>query len=220
MQLPRGTFREIKKNEVVRNLLEGLENERFSGICTLSSSAVNGVLVYRKGKYILAKVGNTYGDTGIAELRTFLDRTADAALSMLDETQINLAIEFNKQAVVTRTGSVIKESPASTPSNNQSPRNINPPSAPDVRVRIPGNTPHPAHPRSSMTGGSLLQKTPQNEESKGENSQVKAARYDHASFDLDMEAIDALDLDKVKDKIRGDCKTMIKQLDLEYLLER
>ena len=35
-----------------------------------------------------------------------------------------------------------------------------------------------------------------------------------------METIDTMDLEKVTDKIRGDCKTMIKQLDLEHLMER
>ena len=162
MQLPRGTFREIKKNETVRIILEGLENERFSGVCTLSFPAGDGVLVYRKGKYVLAKVRNLYGDAGIAELRGILDKTGDAALSQLDETQIKLALEFNKQAIVQRSGSVVKEPTTPSPPHNPSHGDtkqpaekgvqtgtetvIIRPTIPKIRVPPTNNTPHPAPP--------------------------------------------------------------------------
>jgi len=235
MQLPRGSFREIKKNEAARRILEGLENERFSGICTLSSSAGNGILVYRKGKYVLAKVREAYGDAGIAELQAFLDQKTDAALSSLDETQINLALEFNQQAVVKRTGSAIKEGPANTPHHHAPPGDTKPPAvkgvhagtqtvivrpaASKVHVHLPGNASHPA-PRSGGEGNNQPQKHRQKEKTADEDREESIAGSGQASFDLDMDEIDTLDLDKVQDKIRGDCKTMIKQLDLEYLLER
>ena len=83
-----------------------LEQEQFSGVCTLSSHGGNGVLVYRNGKCILARVMTKYGDAGLEELQKFLDQNGDAALSVLDETQIKLALEFNKPAIVKKHGPV------------------------------------------------------------------------------------------------------------------
>ena len=39
-------------------------------------------------------------------------------------------------------------------------------------------------------------------------------------FEKDIDTFDSMDLDNVTDKIRNDCKTMIKQLHLEHLMER
>ncbi len=39
-------------------------------------------------------------------------------------------------------------------------------------------------------------------------------------FDLDMETLESMDLEKVTDKIRKDCRTVVQQLDLEQLMER
>jgi hypothetical protein len=41
-----------------------------------------------------------------------------------------------------------------------------------------------------------------------------------SSFENDIDTFDTMDLDNVTDKIRNDCKTMIKQLHLEHLMER
>ena len=40
------------------------------------------------------------------------------------------------------------------------------------------------------------------------------------SSDRDIDTLDIQDLENVTDKIRNDCKTMIKQLNLEHLMER
>ena len=41
-----------------------------------------------------------------------------------------------------------------------------------------------------------------------------------STFEKDIDTFDTMDLDNVTDKIRNDCKTMIKQLHLEHLMER
>ena len=40
------------------------------------------------------------------------------------------------------------------------------------------------------------------------------------SFDQDIATLDSMNIDDVTDKIRSDCKTMIKQLNLEHLTEK
>ena len=233
MQLPRGTFREIKKDEKIRILLLNLEHEQFSGVCTLSSHGGNGVLVYRSGKCILARVMTKYGDAGLEELQKFLDQNGDAALSVLDETQIKLALEFNKPALVKKSGPVTmmpprKSYPSPTsPADTKSPvakgshtgteKVIIRPVTPRIRVDLPDHTSHPAppaHPREPHP------QTPGKNESGATDGEKDSTDTQTTSFDQDMETIDTMDLEKVTDKIRGDCKTMIKQLDLEHLMER
>ena len=43
---------------------------------------------------------------------------------------------------------------------------------------------------------------------------------DSGSFEKDIDTFDKLDIDNVTDKIRKDCKTIVKQLDLEHLMEQ
>jgi hypothetical protein len=41
-----------------------------------------------------------------------------------------------------------------------------------------------------------------------------------SSFENDLDTFDTMDFENVTDKIRTDCKTMIKQLHLDHLMER
>ncbi len=42
---------------------------------------------------------------------------------------------------------------------------------------------------------------------------------DSSSFEKDIETFETMDVDTITDKIRGECKTLIKQLHLEHLTE-
>jgi hypothetical protein len=57
------------------------------------------------------------------------------------------------------------------------------------------------------------------EEKKPEDSTIVPSDSDPSSFDKDIETFETMDVDGVTDKIRGECKTLIKQLNLEYLAE-
>ncbi len=43
---------------------------------------------------------------------------------------------------------------------------------------------------------------------------------DSSSFEQDIDTFDTLDIDNVTDKIRNDCKTIVRQLNLEHLMEQ
>ncbi|HSR05942.1 MAG TPA: hypothetical protein VLM42_02225, partial [Bryobacteraceae bacterium] len=77
-------------------LFEELQQTRFSGIGTLSFGKINGVIVFKSGKRILAEYNNKIGDAAWDELLKIVDETVDAALSTLDAAQIDLSLEFNK----------------------------------------------------------------------------------------------------------------------------
>ena len=57
------------------------------------------------------------------------------------------------------------------------------------------------------------------EEKKPEDITTVPSDADPTSFDKDIETFETMDVDGVTDKIRGECKTLIKQLNLEYLAE-
>jgi len=262
MQLPRGTFREIKKNELVSSILEEFMRTKFSGICSISSVTVNGTLVFKSGTCILAKIQNKSGDGALEELLKMSDHEIDAALSSLDEAQIQLALEFNKPCRIIKAG---KTAPAAKPLQHKPAHTVNPepaaksypiphtataPVKPDVIFQKP---PHGAsqnlRPSSSFTSppapvkkvipppqartlptpqpAAKVQPSPQipvhhpSPVHKTEKpAEIEEPAQGPSNFENDIDTFDALDLDSVTDKIRNDCKTMIKQLHLEHLMER
>lgn len=52
------------------------------------------------------------------------------------------------------------------------------------------------------------------------STRTKVPPQDSSSFDQDIDTFDTLDMDNVTDKIRKDCNTIVKQLDLEHLMEQ
>jgi hypothetical protein len=263
MQLPRGTFREIKKSEQVSSILDEFEQKKFSGICNISSDKVSGTLVFKSGKCILAKVQSKSGDTAWDELLKMNSQEVDAALSSLDEAQIQLALEFNKVCRIVKggktipvTGSLPQKSvslphpepdmkkiplqknpgaptkpeaglpkhihpapPTPRPSSSfvsppLSVKNASPP--PQARASVPSQPPSMVQPQSQIP---VSRPSPSIEQNNSPESEEMTAK-DSSCFERDIDTFDTLDLDDVTDKIRNDCKTMIKQLQLEHLMER
>ena len=125
MQLPRGTFREIKKKTKFGGLFEELQQTRFSGICTISFGKVNGIVVFKSGKRILAEYENFIGDSAWGELLNIVEETVDVALSTLDAAQIELSLEFNKSCRILSVGKV--EHPHPQPISSTHPQGVKKP---------------------------------------------------------------------------------------------
>lgn len=141
MQLPRGTFREIKKYVTIERLLADIEHAKFSGIANISSDTLTGTLVFKSGKCILVKFQNKPGDPGWDELQRLAKMEVDVALSSLDEAQIQLALEFNKSSRLVKAG----KSAPSTP--NQKPVHaVEPPKFPAQRKIAVPQKPQPVPP--------------------------------------------------------------------------
>lgn len=252
MQLPRGTFREIKKGETIEDLLSEFERSRFSGICNISSDAGTGTLVYKNGKCILVKFLGKSGDAGCAELQKNRNHEVDAALSSLDEAQIQLSLEFNKTcrpinivkpldeprkpaqpshepvkkpapaAQATATAPTAKTPPLKPPAVSLFHR----PPPPAQPTSVPEPKPQravPSNQRPAMPAPPAAQQPPAQKAEAPDRSlnEVKPdVQSQSSSFEDDVDTFDTMDFDNVTDKIRNDCKTMIKQLHLEHLMER
>ena len=189
MQLPRSNFREIKKAELISSLINELERKKFSGICHISSDPVNGTLVFKSGKCILAKVQHKSGDEAWDELLKMCNHKVDAALSDMHEAQVQQALEFNKACWIINPGNM-------TPSVSQEPQKHKAPAYATPQIPVP----QPQEPK--------------------QYAQAEEPPADSSSFDQDIDTFDKLDIDNVTDKIRNDCKIIVRQLDLEHLMER
>lgn len=234
MQLPRGTFREIQKKQKMGDIFTELERGRFSGICSISCRDGLSTLVLKSGKCILAEFATFKGDTALENLifATSGDEV-DAALSTLDEAQIQLSLEFNKAERVRNTG---RSFPAS-----QKP--ANPPVQQARRVMesraVPTRDPNPSLPKEKLSAPSPQPRKvparpplaapvkPVAEPPAALKTGPAGGVREHPQKDTvqtegdsDPDTFDSLNLDEVTDKIREDCKTMVKNLHLEHLMER
>ena len=249
MQLPRGTFREIRKGETIENILLDLERSKFSGICSISSNSGSGTLALKGGKCILVKFQGKGGDAGWDELQKNHAEEVDAALSTLDEAQIQLSLEFNKTCRLIKGGKIAQEPsrPVHQPIHELAkkpapPAHAAPPIAaakmtprpaapiPAVHRPTPPVQPPAAQDPKIQKGPSIFQRpampaplAPVQQAKESTDNPVsdgQEADSHGSSFENDIDTFDTMDLDNVTDKIRNDCKTMIKQLHLDHLMER
>jgi len=252
MQLPRGTFLNIKRSIKVGDLLSELQDMKFTGICSISSGNAIGTVVFKSGKRILAQYKDITGDTASEELQKIITEKVDASLSTLNEAQIKLSLEFNKTCLIAKSEktenislheipvpsqNTIKRPPLNTPlqvsvSAGKTPERPIIPHA--IVVNRPG-TPEPvraseipkiisdAHLKKAHKPLTAIQQKSQiyshiSEEKKPEDTTL-LADTDSSSFEKDIETFETMDVDTITDKIRGECKTLIKQLHLEHLTE-
>jgi hypothetical protein len=251
MQLPRGTFREIRKGVAIESLLHALDGEKFSGVASISSQSLTGTLAFKTGKCILVKFGNSRGDTGLDEILKAGSEEVDAVLSVLGDAQIELALEFNKTCRILKSG---KRMPAQAPHRPAQPASREPPRAAQAQKPAPpvaplkppvkpAHVPHhvPAPPAAPKAPAPIppqhlplvskaaaapvspltpMPAPPHEDRKKDEEEEQSEKDRDTSSFEKDLDTFDSMDIDNVTDKIRTDCKTMIKQLHLDHLMER
>ena len=227
MQLPRGTFREIRKKVVLQDLLSEFEDTRFTGTCGIVAGPATGSFVFQNGACILARFHGQSGDAAIREMQQSARDAVDVIISTLDEAQVRLALEFNPACIVltepasdtgnsppghhtapARTGPVVRPADPAAPA---SPR-------PGRRVLITRGVPVPQQegmqtPGTPRVAAHLLPKTPETKTS------VAETVGEPEDLESEIDALDSMDLDLVTSRIRSECKTLVKQLDLDYLLE-
>ncbi len=254
MQLPRGTFRYIKKDTKLAGILEDLQLMKFSGICTISFGSANGSLVFKSGKRILAEFRHITGDAAWNEFQKIQGEKVDASISAMDDTQIELSLEFNRPCRIGK-GKPEQSSPFSPKMDRILPvkkspyvsmgeslttpvKNIQKPHIPETpaphptvmfespfiqdpqtlpnKLSLPGSNIHPSpvhqlSPEISLRTG---------EKKRGEEETESSGQEDSKSFECDIDTLETMDVDIMTSKIRGECKTLIKQLRLEHLTER
>jgi hypothetical protein len=251
MQLPRGTFRYIKKDMKLGGILDELQLMKFSGICTISFGSAQGSLVFKSGKRILAEFRNIAGDAAWDEFQKILGQKVDASVSTMDDTQIELSLEFNKSCRIGKGGKseqsphspakidhvMIKksplvssgEAPVTPAKSTQKPqikeKPVLHPSVIFETLHIPDPPRAPENKFSPHADITLTIPQQSPEQNPGEKKRLEdearvSADIESRSFESDIDAIESMDVEIITSKIRGECKTLIKQLRLDHLTER
>ncbi|MDD1690660.1 MAG: hypothetical protein LUQ66_08375 [Methanoregula sp.] len=201
MQLPRGTFREIRKKATIGGVLSELEQTRFTGTCSIFAGPATGTFVFREGACILAKFRGEPGDAGWNEMKKSEGEPFDVILSTLDETQVKLSLEFNPACRIVKGEKAPVAHPAASP--------VAPASPAPKRPVITAVSPVPAIRHKALTSPAAPRVVAEPPPVTGEET-----------IESDLDALDTMDLDHVTARIRSDCKTLVKQLNLEHLMER
>ena len=250
MQFPRGTFREIRKSVAIESLLKELDREKYSGVASISSPSLAGTLIFKAGECILIKIQNNRGETAWNDLLKAGSTEVDAALSLLGDAQINLALEFNKPCRIQMSPhhAPARVSHRAAPSASHGPSRSVPPQkpaapaaplkspvkpvparhnvpAPPAAQEAPVSAPPLPPPRFSKAAAPVppspaMPNPWQRDKKRYEADELPEKDNETSSFESDLDTFDSMDIDTVTDKIRTDCKTMIKQLHLDHLMER
>ena len=208
MQLPRGTFLTIKRSTKVGDLLAELQDMKFTGICTISFGIVNGTIVYKSGKRILAQYKDTIGDAGWDELQKIIEEKVDASLSTLNEAQIQLSLEFNKTCLIVKGGKTEKTVAVEPVRASELPK-----------IKSDTHLKKAAHKQLAAIRHKSQIYPQISEEKRSEDLTLLQGCSDSSSFDKDIETFETMNVDTITNKIRGECKNLIKQLHLEHLQE-
>jgi hypothetical protein len=227
MQLPRGKYRAIKKGVQLGETLDEMTKTRFSGICLFSSDTVNGTVVFRNGIVVLAKVQNQYGDPGWAEAGLFRDHVIDAVLSDMDNAQMQLALEFNKKAYVHDGSPRHAVPPQKAESLFMQPEPVKraadshtKPKEKDFIKITPVSTPAAAPHPPSDGGKKSAAEAPPVSGKPAQPDPKDLPETDRSPAEKEFDTFDSMDLDDVTQKIRKDCKIILKQLQLDHLTEK
>ncbi|HON82436.1 MAG TPA: hypothetical protein PLN56_10290 [Methanoregulaceae archaeon] len=200
MQLPRGTFRELKRGYNLHSLIREMEGVCFSGYCKILSDKVPLLLVFSDGKIVLAEYGTLVAHAAMEEISHTRDKPVDGLLHELSFAQIKLALEFNPSARVDG-----GEKPADLYTVQPQPRRDAPTGKPKSPAVLSDNAPH----RVTVPGSSRDPLT-----------SVPVKDEEITLLIQDLDALDALDIQAMAKKFRMNCRQMIEKLELEHLLDK
>lgn len=201
MQLPRGTFRELKRGMGLHSLIREMEEACLTGYCKIVSGDTPILLVFSNGKIILAEYGTLTARAAMEEISRTGGGQVDAVLHELSDAQIELALEFNPSARVDRTEG----------------------RGAGMRSTLSGSRPHPVPPyRGSSPAGSGRLSSRGTEPATFSRHGIASGASDEETSLLmrDLDALDALDIETMTEKFRANCRQMIEKLELEHLLEK
>lgn len=217
MQLPRGTFRSLKKGCALHILIDELSQTAFTGYCRIVAGPSTSTLVFEKGVILIATYDTVTGDAAWARIVENGAMTVDAVINDLNAAQLDLALEFSPGAVVhnerglTIEGDMIlrqeiEKGPASlvADSNGQDKSHA-------ARERLSGGTSS-----TSREGTTPVVLYPASGEQDGAPHPVQ----DDEEFALlrELDALDSMDIDTLAEKFRANCRVMIERFNLEHLI--
>jgi hypothetical protein len=229
MEIPRGKFLGIKKSEDAGDLVRALVHEKFTGSCTIAYLDTSGCLVFDGGRCILAEYAGSAGDPALDVIQNIPGSSVDAALSVLNPAQIRLCREFNPNAGISLTVSphTVKPRTAGYLPQPSHPAPLS--GKPQSPVLVAGNQKLHVHKSVQMPVPEKLQGRHEGPKASVSHKKpvirvvpgklpVIVESVPHEESDL--AALDSLNLEKMSGQIRTECRTIVRRLDLEYLMDK
>lgn len=213
MQVPRGTFRDLKRDLGLHSLISHMAEVSLSGYCKIISRETPILLVFRNGTIILAEYGELKGAAAMEQIYCAGDIKVDVIIHDLNAIQLQLALEFNPSCVLPR-GVPTWERVDTPPSVSN--EEVIPPQFQELGkagVTVPngeGNS-NPGIPAAGTPPTRIKF-----------SRQVPQTGVDDESSILiqELDALDILEIESMAEKFRASCRQMIEKLDLEDLLEQ
>lgn len=224
MQLPRGSFQELKKNIRMSDLLEEIKGKLFTGSCSFTIDSAAGTLVAKDGRVLLASFGKTTGNVALREIFSHSEDITDAEFSLLSPPQLQLALEFNHNARVTETPGVARRvRSTAAPAGSAGETGVRPVPA-GVSPQPPAGKLPPGAP-SAAGGPATIPDTALHAVTETGADAITAEcttspEEEPAMFGADLEVLDSMDLETMGRKIRENCENTIRKLHLDYLLTK
>ena len=215
MQIPRGTFRALKRGCSLQSLIQDLSDSAFSGYCRTALNTGSITLVFKKGNIQLAEYDDLEGDAALEQIRRSSTVTVDAVLHDLSPAQLDLAMEFSQSSVVK---SEKKRGRITNQQISNGVKGSNYSAFPDLR-NIDLKEKNPA-----QNNGTVLQgphNSPTETPVAGNGIPQVQASDDYASLlSRELDALDAMDIESMAEKFRANCRIMMERLELEHLIDQ
>ena len=208
MQLPRGRFHRLIKSTTPRALLEEMGSAQFTGICTIVLGSETAALVLNEGLVVLAGYGSVKGQHALDAMLEGEGIEVAAELNLLTPEQVKLALEFNRPFAIaipdagrTRGTSSGKAAPGGA-KPSAVPKRTGP--APSAKHRP--ETPAEEH-RIPMPGVKPVRE--------------KAGAPESEREDLDalIQNMEEMNVDQLVSNFRVSCKSMLKKINLDHLIQ-
>ncbi|MDD1710076.1 MAG: hypothetical protein LUQ37_04105 [Methanoregulaceae archaeon] len=213
MQLPRGTFRTIKRGGNLPALIQELKNYRFTGYCQSLHENEMILFVFDKGYIRLAEAGSLRGDEALEKITDTSCRTFDILLHDLTPSQLNLAIEFNS-SFETR----LKSKTQQRLRPERDTEGIEPAAAihgESFDKSIPAGEGRETPLTFSLEKEARVQLS----EKSRKNHEIPIVPQDDL-FAHDLDVLDSMDVEGMTTKFRISCLQIMERLDLDHLIDQ
>jgi hypothetical protein len=215
MQIPRGTFRALKRRCSLHTLIQELRDSAFDGYCRIALGSGSITLVFVKGTIRLAQYDPLAGDAALERIFQSGLVTVDAVLHDLSPAQLDLAMEFNPLSVVksemTGISADQQGSHGVSGNNDGTPRDLR---KNGMKKEMPVHGTHPvqADPHRIPAEKPVV---------KSEIPCIQATDDDDASLlSRELDALDAMDIESMAAKFRANYRIMMERLELEHLVDQ
>jgi hypothetical protein len=214
MQIPRGTFRALKRGCSLPVLIQELRDSVFTGFCRIALGSGSITLVFEKGTIRLAEYDVLEGEAALERIFQSGLVTVDAVLHDLSPVQLDLAMEFSPLSVV-KTG---MEGISTDQQNRHGVSGNNYGTSPDLRkTGLKKELPDQGSRSDHAALHNILAEKPVAE--RGIPS-IQTSDDDTSLLSRELDAIDAMGIESMTAKFRANYRLMMERLELEHLIDQ